>query len=342
MEAAGQSKSSQWVEHTNNLLRAHARIHRGDAGLKANKAAFVYRVAVRENVTPFSEVARSFHLGRKSVYDPAVNPAHRIHDHAGIGLQDAFAVSGFAAWLLAPLVGIYGAGQLVWQALQDHSLRRELSQLRGEIQEHQGIVGGSVQEPENVSFAGWRLANNDVSWIDVRIDSLKQTERVGCVTAAALTCWNLFGALAIYSAFRTLPPGRWLLYTGCTAAAVTGGALIYWMSTIGGFSCGGGEGRGKRGEGHFSHQFTEAERQFLSSADPQLDPEAWHSKFGQAIVLHRAMCIKMLNEDETLTFSKPVSFIWQDGQEHLELTKESDLSWRGKELNQDYWGLFQG
>lgn len=347
MEEVGQSKAlSQWVEHTNNLLWAHARIHRGDDRLRENKAAFVYRVAVRENTTPLSEIARLSHLHKAP--DPS-----ELQDRGKL-MEAAFPAGGWLACLLSPFAGVYGAARLVRQGVADRSLRHELAQLKSEIERNESIVAGLVERKEEGSQCveymfpcgdysynancAVRIALADIRWIDNKIDTLVEVERLGYSSALALTCWNLAGALALYSLFRPLLSGRWLLYAGLAAAASTGLAVLHWLSTITIACC--GEGNEEDLERSAYQIERQKEREFLNSIDPQLDTEAWHSTLGLAIVYHRTACIEMLRGGKTLTFSKPISFIWQDGQSHEQLTNESDLSWRGKELNQDYWGLF--
>jgi hypothetical protein len=127
MEQVQQSKSSQWVEHSNALLSAHARICRGNEGLKANKAAFVYRVALREQSSWYCEIARSMHLNRDPAYDPAKRPSERICPEV-TSSEDLLSCAGAAlSLLLFSFVGVYGAVRLFRQGLADRSLHQELT-----------------------------------------------------------------------------------------------------------------------------------------------------------------------------------------------------------------------
>jgi hypothetical protein len=343
MDAA---KLSQWVEHTNHLLWAHARIHRGDQGLKANNAAFVHRVAVRENTTPLSEIGRLFHLHEAP--DPSL-----LRDR-GRRMEALFPASGWLACLLSPIVGVYGAARLLRQGLADRSLRHELTQLRSEIERSESIVADLVERKEEGSQCveyifpcgdysyyangAGRVALWDIQWIENKIAALTDVERLCYSSACALFSWNLVGAFALYSALRPLPSGRWLLYAALSATAATGLAAFHWLSTIKIACCGGGI---EEDIERSSYQIEPRQREFLNSIDPELDTEAGHSTFGLAIVYQRAVAMKALKEGQALTFSKPIAFVWQDGQEHAQLTNKSELSWKGKELNKDYWGLFR-
>jgi hypothetical protein len=173
---------------------------------------------------------------------------------------------------------------------------------------------------------------------------------VSYCSAVGLISWNLFGALALYSAFRSIPPGRWLLYTGMSAGILTGFAsLVRWLT----FDT---SDRESSDDGKMDQEYTfglvQLQWDDLKSVDPGLTQfsgfrEMQFSKFGEAIVYHHVTCKRLLDGGEKLSFSMPTSFLWQDGDQSYkelaskELASSSDLpSWKEKELNQEYWGLF--
>lgn len=316
MEEVRQSQAAQWVEHTNDLLWAHARIHRGDQGLRDCASAFACRVAMRESATPLSE-------------------------------------GGRLASLLAPVTGVYSALRLVRHGWEGRALRHELTQLKREIEDHQGVVSRLTERKGSHGFTEYhfpcgdhsyyangalRIAADDIDWINAKSRRLSETERLSYSSALALTAWNLTGALGLYSLFRPLPSGRWLLCAGGAAAATTGLTALLWLSTVNIACCG---GRSEEdGCERVSSQFEPNSRTLLNSIDPTLPTVTWNSEFGKAMIYQRTLCIKMVREGESLSFRQPISFIWQDGGSHIELTNESELDWRGEALNQEYWGIF--
>jgi hypothetical protein len=65
--------------------------------------------------------------------------------------------------------------------------------------------------------------------------------------------------------------------------------------------------------------------------------------FARAIVYQYATYQKAMSDGKHLKFNEPITFIWQNERaEHQELTPESEpLTWRARELNKQYWALFQ-
>lgn len=344
MEEVQPSKSLLWVERANALLEDYARIHRGNIGLKTHETAFAYRFEVRFQSSCFSEAARALHLHRDPSFDRLKEMGWR--DKL---LKVRFPTTGWIAWLLSPAIGLFGAAKLVLQgAVVDRSLRRELAELKGKIVEHRDLIKALDEEsdhfppPEYGRKANYALKLSDLHlrWIDDKMGVLKGVECLDYSTALALTCWNLFGVLAFYSAFRPLPPGRWLYHSGLSAVAATIGALGCSFVVAMRDRCNGrklDDADEKVDEFWSRVRLNPLEQKFLQSVDPQLDTEASYSSFARAMIYHRAACMKMVQEGETLTFGQPISFIWQDGQAHQKLAGESDLS-LSEELYQEPLG----
>jgi hypothetical protein len=323
MAEVEQSKLSPWMDHANELLWAHARIYRGDDGLKANKAAYVYRVAIRGQSHWIEDIARSMHLARDPSYDPAAKPAARI-DPRELRPEGLFPGHEFVALFVAPFfIGAYGAARLIREGLSDRSLRKELIELRQEINEQQERyyeVRGKERNDED-HFAA--MVDFDLKWLDSRIDWLQGNEKSSYYLAATIAAWNVVGGLALVSAFCPLPK-RWFGTAFFSAAFASGiGMLSEAYTALS--NCIPNCGEEEHDRPMFDESHTASLQPWLQNSLGTLDPALktdgqLFSDFGRAITAYRAMSTKIDREGEKLSLSKPP--IWQ-------------------EPSDDYWGLPQ-
>jgi hypothetical protein len=384
MDGVKQSKLSQWIEHSNAILQAHARIYRSNEGLRADETALIFQASLRTSGSFLSHFSGAFHLNRRCQHEQAMDPAAPI-DLKRAKFEDCFIGSWAIALLLVPVTGVYGAVQLFKEASTDRSLCEELERLRDEISSHctaiaeitrvsssrwgadkhqsPFVAAGSKRlgwielefdSPSQVSpMAGsstfpsakkcikayntdangaYRIAGSDIKALDHQMIRLKRTDRTRDCLAVSLICWNLFGALSLYSAFQPLPSNRWLAYSGGGAAAATGGALLLSTWPI---------PAPEESDESLSHIRDETRGLWSVVGINTTDLDQF-TEFGQAIVSLRVVCQYALNQGG-LDFSQPVAFIWQtnDRQSTREVVDCSQLPvWEQEELKSHYSGLF--
>lgn len=148
MDAVKQSKLSQWVEHSNALLCAHAQIYRSEKGLRADETALIFQASLQTSGSYFSDVGRTFHLYHRPFDETPMDSVAPV-DLTRAQHQGLFPGSGVVGLLLAPIAGLYGVVPLLKQALADRALRGELDRLKSEIEKREGLLNQITSAKSN-------------------------------------------------------------------------------------------------------------------------------------------------------------------------------------------------